>query len=79
MKVEYKVRPVTRYVVTRYEEQDDGKAGSSSTKGEFVNFGTAHEVAYALAGDEHERLGYPVGDERIIYPEPLNCWANHEK
>jgi hypothetical protein len=71
MKIEYRVRPVTRYHVTRFEESDDGRSGptGSSGKGEYANEQTAYEVAYALARQEHEALGWPVGDERIRYPE----------
>lgn len=65
--IEYKVRPVARYVVTRYESR--GKAGGSEQLGEFDNAETAHAVAYALCRAEHERLGWPVGDERIQYPQ----------
>lgn len=67
MKTEYKIRPVTRYVVTRYNEDDSGRA-SCTGKGEYDNADVAYEVGYALAKEEHERLGYPVGDMRIIYP-----------
>lgn len=66
--IEYKVRPVTRYVVTRYERR--GNAGGSEQQGEFDNAATAYAVGYALCRAEHERLGWPVGDERIQYPEP---------
>jgi hypothetical protein len=64
--IEYRVRPVTRYVVTRYEQ----KSGSASVTGhgEFDNWDTAHPVAYALCKAEHDRLGWPIGDERIQYP-----------
>ncbi|WP_136259370.1 hypothetical protein [Rhodanobacter lindaniclasticus] len=65
--IEYKVRPVTRYVVTRYE--GNGKLGMCGQQGEFDNAETAHAVAYALCRAEHERLGWPVGDERIQYPQ----------
>lgn len=63
--IEYKVRPVTRYVVTRFES--DG--GSSTQRGEFDSAQVAHEVAYALCKTEHEQLVWPVGDERIKYPD----------
>jgi hypothetical protein len=68
MKVEYRVRPVTRYVVTRWHESDEGRTGGSESKGEYDSFEMAYEVAYALAKDEHDRLGYPPGDERVRYP-----------
>lgn len=71
-KIEYRVRPVTRYIATRYEETSypDGKGhGGSSQVGEFDNPTTAYAVAYACCKAEHERLGFPPGDERIQYPE----------
>lgn len=69
MKIEYRVRPVTRHVVTRWYEDEEGRLGGVETKGEFDNADTAYQVAYALCRDEHERLGYPIGDERIQYPQ----------
>lgn len=72
MEVEYKVRQVTRYVVTRFYRDDDCGTGGVETKGEYGNEDIAHEVAYALAKEEHARLGYDVGDERIKYPERGN-------
>lgn len=69
-KIEYRVRPVTRYIVTRYEEKDDNRQTASvSTLGEYENENVAYEVGYALCRAEHERLGYPPGDERINYPQ----------
>jgi hypothetical protein len=67
LKVEYRVIQVTRFVVTRYE--DRGHTGSVSEKGEYGNAHMAHEVAYALAKEEHQRLGWGPGDERIQYPQ----------
>lgn len=68
MKIEYKVRPVTRYVVTRFEDLQNGETACIG-RGEYDNADMAYEVGYALAREEHERLGYPEGDMRIIYPE----------
>jgi len=68
MKVEYKVRPANRYIVTRFHQGDDGSAGVE-TKGEYENPVVAHEVAYALCKADHDALGYPAGDERILYPD----------
>lgn len=72
-KIEYRVRETTRFIVTRYEETPN--SGGSEVKGEFDNYDVAHEVAYALCRDEHQRLGWPVDDGRINYPQPLhaNC------
>ena len=72
MKIEYRVRPVGRYIVTRYEREvhEDGTcSGGCSSLGEFDNAETAYQVGYALAKAEHERLGWPIADERIIYPQ----------
>ncbi len=69
MKIEYRVRPVTRYVVTRYHETDDGRTGGCETRGEFDSEAVAHDVAYALCKAEHDTLGYPPGDERVQYPK----------
>jgi hypothetical protein len=71
--IEYKVRPVTRYVVTRFEDYgpESNKGGASETNGEFDNAQTAYAVAYALCRTEHEQLGWPVGDERIQYPRAV--------
>ncbi len=69
MKVEYRVRPVTRFIVTRYHQGEN--SGGVETKGEFDSANVAHQVAYALAKEEHQRLGYPIGDERIQYPSPI--------
>lgn len=74
-KIEYRVRPVTRYIVTRYEEESTGIAGqpitgaSSTQYGEFDSHKEAYNVGYALCLAEHQRLGWPPGDERIRYPD----------
>lgn len=69
-KIEYRVRPVTRFIVTRYH--GGVEHGCSGTRGEFDNADTAYEVAYALCNAEHCRLGWPLGDERIKYPQHPN-------
>jgi hypothetical protein len=69
MKVEYRVREIKRYIVTRHED-NGGVVGSNREVGShYDNADTAYEVAYALCKAEHERLGYPLDDMRIIYPE----------
>lgn len=65
-KVEYRVRPVTRYVVTRYEECLN--AGWLSTKGIYDNGEIAYQVAYALCQSEHNASGEPLGSENFVYP-----------
>jgi hypothetical protein len=77
MKIEYKVRPVTRWVVTRYqagESSDDGRmccAGRSETRGEFDNEQKAYDVGYALAKLEAGLRELPPGDMGVIFPDPV--------
>lgn len=52
--VEYRVRPVSRYVVTRYE--DAGNVGSVETIGEFDNEQQAMRVMAAM------RLNDPLAE-----------------
>jgi len=69
--IEYRVRPVTRYIVTRFAALPAGGGGmsiGSETRGEYDNPNTAYEVGYALCKAEHERLGWPLNDPRITYP-----------
>lgn len=71
-KIEYRVIPVTRYFVTRYVSETDEQgrdSGGCEPKGEYENEQVAHEVAYALCKAEHDALGWPIGDERISYPD----------
>lgn len=67
--IEYRVKPVTRYIVTRFERDGSGagSVGSCGT-GEFENAATAYQVAYALARADHERKGWGLADPRIQYP-----------
>lgn len=68
--IEYRLRPVTRFLVTRFERSCDGVCSiGSAGLGEFDNEDTAYHVAYALAKADHERKGWPIGDERIQYPK----------
>lgn len=67
-KIEYRVRPVTRFIVTRFHETDGGRTGGTETKGEYENYDVAHEVAHALCKHEHAELGWPLDDDRIRYP-----------
>jgi hypothetical protein len=68
--VEYRIKPVTRYIITRYHQIGDS-AGVDS-KGEYDNADVAYDVGYALCRAEHEQLGWPFGDERIQYPRRLS-------
>lgn len=80
--IEYKIREVTRYIVTRWEgERLDysllNQAGQhkvispakSSQHGEFDNAETAYAVGCALAKTEAEKLGLMPGDDSLRYPE----------
>lgn len=53
--IEYRVRPVTRYHVTRFESEvhDDGtNSGGCESLGEFDRTDTAHTVAVAMCSLE---------------------------
>lgn len=69
MEIEYRIRPVTRYIVTKYTYDDTQNKGGVEENGEYTNPDTAYQVAYALARADHIRLGYPIDDERIKYPK----------
>lgn len=67
--IEYRVRPITRYSVTRFERTDSGTCCTNTVgRVEFDSKETAYEVAYAMAKADHERKGWPLDDERIQYP-----------
>lgn len=74
-RVEYRVKEVTRYVVTKFEADVEpegyGSAGTQKVKqvsGEYPNWDMAYAVAYALCKADHQRLGYEPGDMRVQYP-----------
>lgn len=71
--VEYRVRKVERFIVTKYEfEGIKGciRGPGSQMVGEYGSYETAYAVAYALCRSAHEQLGYPPYDERVQYPRP---------
>lgn len=77
-KVEYRLRPVTRYIVTRFHQQETegGRTGCSDSRviGEYDNAETAYAVGYAMCRNEHQNLGWPLDDSRIQYPShPEDC------
>jgi len=67
---EYRVRPVVRYVVTRYchpyraKDGSHGMDGSSQVIGEFAQEIHAHDVAVALAKHE-EHFGSMAKSEPV--------------
>lgn len=72
--VEYRVREIKRYIVTRHEVTVSNgfrtSVGTSNVgSGQFDNYDTAYQVAYAMASFEHGQLGYDLDDERIKYPQ----------
>ncbi len=78
--IEYKVRPVIRWVVTRFHST--GRSAGSEGRGEFDHFQTARDVGYALCSQEHRTLGWDPGDDRIRYPKdnsPEECLAAAER
>jgi len=58
MNIEYRVRPVTRFIVTRFES--DGNKAGCENKGEFGSYGMAWNVAQALGLQDHAREGVSV-------------------
>jgi hypothetical protein len=73
MKIEYRVKPVTRYIVTRHEDAStspDVKSGAVTQIGnEYDTADVAYQVGYAVCKVEHERLGWPIDNMRIKYPQ----------
>lgn len=72
MFVQYKVRPVTRFVVTRFhstEEEDGTFSGGSGTLGEFDCFAYAYQAANAMAKEERQELGDMVDDKNFAFPD----------
>lgn len=68
--IEYRVRPVTRYIVTRFESEQVanglGCAGSSSF-GEYDNEGQANKVMQALLiQEENSRRNCRIVGDGII-------------
>lgn len=66
LKVEYRIKEVKRYIITRYEETEN--IATSREKGTYDSADMAYEVAYALCKHDHEKLGWPIADDRIQYP-----------
>lgn len=73
MLIEYQVREIKRFIVTRFETSgpdDDGRGKSGVSEiGEYSNPDMAYEVGYAVCKAEHARLGFPIDDDRIHYPQ----------
>jgi hypothetical protein len=74
IELEYRVKEVTRFIVTRYHS--DGGGSSVEGRGEYGNPDIAFEVAYALCKRDHDLLGWPLGDDRIRYPSRIDVHAS---
>ena len=68
VQIEYRVRKVDRYIVTRFARTELHPNGISETQGEYDHSLMAENIAYALARQEHNALGWPMDDPRIRYP-----------
>lgn len=73
MTIEYRVKRVERFIVTRYEAptSSDGATTEVSVRQigkEFDSFETAYEVGYSLAKEDQRRLGLPEDDMGVIFP-----------
>lgn len=69
-KVEYKVRKIERFIVTRYTT--DGRIGTSTQHGIFDSEPIALAVGYALCKAEHDISGEPIDSMNFIYPTALD-------
>lgn len=70
--VEYKVRRVERFVVTRFVRTRAGTSGSAAL-GEFPAWDTAYSVGTALAEQERQMRGLVLDDPRIQFPGPMEA------
>lgn len=70
--IEYKVRPVTRYIVTRFEDEDN--LGSSTSCGEFDQEEAALRVGFALARNDLDHYGFG-GKAKVSFPDAPADWA----
>jgi hypothetical protein len=69
--IEYRVKRVERFIVTRHEMSADGNTGSATRQigNEYDSADTAFEVGYALARADAERLQLPPDSMEVIYPK----------
>lgn len=69
--VEFKVRKVVRYHVTRFEENGESGAAGSISYGEFPSEESAYEVGYALAKDAYHFYEKQNPSLKVIFPTPI--------
>ncbi len=67
MTVEYRIKPITRYIVTRFES-DAKSAGVCSEVGTYDSADTAYDVGYAMCKLEHQKSGEHPESMNFIYP-----------
>ena len=67
MTIEYRIKPVVRYFVTRHVS-DGVVSGVQNCGSEYSSGETAYEVAYALARADVERLSLPIDSMEVIFP-----------
>lgn len=63
--IEFRVRPVTRYNLTRYEEDTEARSSGVSTVGEFDSPESAHDVAAAMQATTPGSTYTPFKGEQI--------------
>jgi hypothetical protein len=73
--IEYSVRPVTRYVVSRFWAESNGKSGGcgSSSFGELYNKDQAIQVALAMAASEEGAVSLGYMDRTSEAENSLGC------
>lgn len=70
--IEYRVRPVTRYVLTRFESMEDAEGkgcGGSVGLGEYQRADTAFHIGCALARDENKPSPIQGETKEVKFPE----------
>jgi len=71
--IEYRVRPVTRYIVTRFESED--RMGASSSCGEFDREDEALRVGFAAAKMDQEHYRFDHNQAEVIFPDLPEGWT----
>lgn len=75
--IEYRVRPVTRFIVTKFVEEVDGQ--SSQPVGEFDNDVLASNAALAFA-DHETRMAQPpekiIRHDGVTWDRATNRWSD---
>ncbi|MGI9502739.1 MAG: hypothetical protein ACR2RE_06760 [Geminicoccaceae bacterium] len=75
--VEYRVRPVTRYIVTKYEEGDNG--ASCGEAGEFASEVLARNAALAFVHQETvmaQPADKVIGHDGVFWDRQSGRWSN---